>query len=149
MSFTVRPSCRDDVDAIEQRLRDADRAEAEALGMVAHQALLMSFAASDKVFTVCLPDGIPAAMFGVGPADTDKMVGGVWMMATPEIRRYRIQFLRGCKVWLEKFHQTYPILWNYVDARNDLHIQWLKWLGCVFVNKRLINDLTFYEFIHI
>ena len=44
------------------------------------------------------------------------------------------------------------MIWNYVDARNVVHIKWLKWLGFTIINKHNqfgIGRIPFYEFVKI
>ena len=33
--------------------------------------------------------------------------------------------------------------------KNKASIRWLKWMGVKFINKKIINKETFYEFIYV
>ena len=62
------------------------------------------------------------------------------------------RFLRHSHKVCELLNQSFPIMYNYVDARNDLHIKWLKWMKFTFINK--VNEFgyekrPFYEFVKI
>lgn len=76
-------------------------------------------------------DGSVAGMFGVAPVD--EKAGSVWLVSTYAVERYPLRFLRRCKRFLPKLHAYRPLLFNYVDARNTVHLTWLKWLGFSFV----------------
>ena len=56
-------------------------------------------------------------------------VGVPWLLGTPSLRSVRIGFLKESKFWVRQMHKFHPVLWNVVDARNDLHLTWLKWVG--------------------
>ena len=43
----------------------------------------------------------------------------------------------------------YPILWNFIDSRNEIHLRWIKWCGFKIINERYIDNVKFYEFIRI
>ena len=72
-------------------------------------------------------------------------------MATNDLQKIQIAFLKECRKVIKVFNKKYRILWNYVDCRNQLHIRWLKWCGFRFINKtnRGILNKPFYEFIKI
>jgi hypothetical protein len=78
--------------------------------------------------------------------------GSIWLLATDDIEKYQITFLRHSKKVLKELQQDYLALHNYVDARNSLHIKWLKWMGFTFINKldRFgVEQRPFYEFVRI
>lgn len=69
-------------------------------------------------------------MCGVAP-DVVKGWGRVWLMATPRIeeKRNAIPFLRNSHPYVNHLQALYPVLHNIIDARNELHLKWLKWCG--------------------
>lgn len=103
-------------------MRPADRAEAIALGVDPETALRGSIELSEAVYTIRQGDDA-LGMFGAGSN------GAVWMIGTPGIERIRFRFLRGCSPWVNALHAVSPILWNWADSRNTLHLRWLRWLG--------------------
>lgn len=123
----VRVARLQDVEYLASRLRPADVAEVQAMGLDPLQSLTIGFATSSQVYTVALKDGTPIAMFGV--VDTGKETGSCWMLGTPEIESHKIEFLRKCRPWVDVLHLQFPLLWNWVDARNTLHLAWLRWIG--------------------
>ena len=87
-----------------------------------------------------MPNGKTAGMAGVGDGGT------IWMLCTPAIHEYPITFARESKRFIES--RTEPLLWNVVDARNEVHLKLLKFLGFKFLRKIPFgpNQLSFIEF---
>jgi hypothetical protein len=74
------------------------------------------------------------------------------MVATDELLEYQMKFLRRSRIYIELIQQEYPLLHNVVDARNELHIKWLKWMGFKFIQLHEeygVEKRPFYEFIRI
>ena len=114
-------------------LREADKKEIQAsLGWEPEKALTHSIAVSEPGDAVVTPDGDPMAVFGAAPYQ-DKF-GLIWFMSSDQIFKLnRRDFIKNSKFWVEKFFENYDILFNVIDARNDLHIRWLKWIGFEFI----------------
>lgn len=103
-------------------MRPADRAEVAALGTDPETALRGSLALSEAAFTIREGDDA-IGMFGVAAN------GAVWMLGTGGIERVKFRFLRKCSPWVNALHAVSPMLWNWADSRNALHLRWLRWLG--------------------
>ena len=148
--YEIRSSVKSDIDWLAPRLRKADKAEIKAFaGVSPKDALTVSFVASTCRYTAEW-EGEPIIMFGAGPVEEG--VGAVWLLGTDMIKKVRVPFLRESKRCLEALHDEYPLLFNYVDARNTLHIRWLKWLGFTFINRHPefgVARIPFYEFVRI
>ena len=146
----VRPARLEDVEWIAPRLRDADRDEVlAAVGIAPEEALVEGFERSTKTFAGFYEEE-PFIVFGVGTGQPD--VGWPWLLGTDKIREARMGFLRQSEYWLNELHEGHPLLFNYVDARNTLHIRWLKWMGFSFINLHQeygVGRLPFYEFVRI
>ena len=130
----TRPS---DIPYIAENLRAADLAEVKASSKFTPlEVLLYSFLAGKPCMTICKGDETPVAMWGVTPeSDT---VGRVWMLGTDELTKdksLRLRFLREAKLHLNEILKSYAVLWNYVDARNTVHLRWIRWMGFTFVAK--------------
>lgn len=127
MNEYVRPSTLDDVELLAQNLRPEDIAEiAAASGMSPYSALSHGLEKSRYCFTM-EAEGDLVGMFGVVPSELPG-VGVIWLLATPNIEKHALKFLRRSRAWADALNQEFPILWNVVDARNELHLKWLKWL---------------------
>jgi hypothetical protein len=122
----------EDARHIAANMRQADRQECEALTGAPPEIILPQAIGKPGVITWEV-DGVPVAMGGVDQSIPH--VGVVWMATTNDIIKHRRKFLRVCRPMLRRLHQNFPILTNLVDARNTLHIRWLKWLGFVFTQK--------------
>lgn len=147
----VRPASIQDARDLAPRLRVADVREIQAAtGETPEEALITGVNLGRPALSFVDPRGELAGMFGVTPLN-DPQVGAIWMLSSDAIERYPVHFLRRCKGWIDRFHETYPVLMNYVDARNVVHIKWLKWVGFQFL--RLIpygvQQLPFYEIVRV
>lgn len=85
----------------------------------------------DENSSVWIANGRYAALYGVNSISNE--VGIPWMVATDAIEQHPLFFLRNCRAVVNRWLQQWPILTNCVDARNDLHIKWLKWCGFQFI----------------
>jgi hypothetical protein len=116
--------------SIAPRLRTADRDEIHAVsGQDPEAALLNGIRMSAKAITLLIDDQ-PEAIFGV--VEKDKQTGIVWMLGTDELVREPKRFWIAGKSWLTTLHMTWPVLTNYIDARNEVHIRWLERMGAKF-----------------
>lgn len=141
-----RPSTMEDALHIATHMRQADRNECMALTGCSPSLILPTFVGKPGTVTWEV-DGEPVAMGGV--EKSIPKVGIVWMTSSDSILTHRTKFLKLCKPFLAHLHKDYPILTNFVDARNTLHIRWLKWLGFVFTQKIErwgAQSVPFYEF---
>ena len=135
MKWHTRPATEADLVAIAPRLRQADINECAAVCDLAPlDALRLGLPNSSAVVVDTLD--YPIAIFGVQPMPLPKM-GAVWMTSTEDIAQppYVGQFIRHSRTVLNTLHAQYPLLCNVVDARNTVHIRWLKWCGFIFLTK--------------
>lgn len=132
MKARVRPSDPGDADALAPQLRAADLAEMRA---VTHEppprVLADGIARSSPCYTVVGDSGAPLAIFGAIP--TREHAGFVWLAGCDELVANPYLFLRHSREWLERLHEHYPVLWSRVDARNIVHVRWLRWSGFRFL----------------
>lgn len=135
--------------AMAPNLRVEDRLEIDAaIGLEAIDGLLWACQASTECYTL-MRYGKPIAMFGSGPIEGHEGHGFVWMLGTEDIKRVALTFLRHSKRWVERLMMNYKTIGNCVDARNRLHIRWLKWIGFDFSREVVsygVRGLPFYEF---
>jgi len=132
----VRGCLDGDADYIASRLRTADRQEIAAnSGLPPRDAIQRCTDASVILCTVVGCSGRPCAVFGVVPCGP--ITGCIWLLGTDELVSppVRRQFIAEGRVWLDRLHDFRPLLFNFVDERNTLHIRWLKWVGCTFINR--------------
>jgi hypothetical protein len=151
---TVRPATVEDAQDLAPRLRQADVQECAAMsGNDPLQSLLTGVLEGTETLTIVGDDGEIIAMFGIHHLpEFGSDQACVWMMSSPSLIKIKSEFLRQTGDYLRFFHRQYALLWNLVDARNEVHIKWLKRVGFVFI-KRHDNfgpqQRTFFEFVRI
>lgn len=147
----VVPATEEHARVMAPNLREADKAEIAAMtGSYPLTALLRGLQ-GDVCIVALTPEGDPFLMAGVAPSRFPE-AGYVWMLGTDVIAtRFSLPFLRHGREYFDAFHDVYPLLHNYVDARNEVHIRWLKWLGCTFIQTRRmgVQGRPFHEFVRI
>lgn len=151
----IRPATIQDCFCIAAGMRDADCQEIAAVSARDPlDVLLEGLETSDLCLTLISPiSGLPFAMLGVTEITQHGIpTGAIWMLASNEIEKCSIAFLRRCHEPLNTLQKRWPVLWNCADARNTLHLKWLKWLGFNFVMSHPfygIEQREFIEFVRI
>ena len=134
----VRPARLDDAGALAPRLRAADMQEIQAVTrQTPLEVLLGGIAASNPCAAVVDGSDRPLAVFGVVPGE-DPGIGVVWLLGSDELVEQPVAFLRRSRAVIDGLLGRYHTLWNVVDARNEVHVRWLRWCG--FVIRRTIQD---------
>ena len=127
--YAIIPATRQHIDHIAPKMRKADAAEVWASSAVRPRlALLGSLLASRDANTGTV-DEEPICMFGIGVGTPFASAASPWLLGTDLIEQHAIAFLRLNKKYLQDAREKYPVLSNYVDARNLASIRWLSWLG--------------------
>jgi len=133
------------------RMRQEDVDEVKACsGLFPAEALLLGVEKSVECYTLWAGDQ-PLAMYGI-VEDQNPSIGCIWLLGSDLIYEHRVAFLRISRPWIERFQSQYPILYNYIDARNTVHIRWLQWLGFSFISEHPeygVEKRLFYQFIRI
>jgi len=144
----VRSAELADADALAPLLRPADRREIEAaLAMSPAVVLRHGVWASDPCYAIVEEEAV-LALFGVVPAARNPEAGSVWLLASEGFATHGLVIARWSKAWVAKLHERYRVLGNYVDARNEVHLRWLRWCGFTVVRRieRFgVMGLPFYE----
>ena len=129
----VRTARLEDVPSLAANLREADIAEIRASSGSKPEDALRVGVRRGVAKVACLPDGTPAAIFGVVPMPHQS--GAIWMVATNQFKSVQRQFLRECQGELEKIGADYRLLFNFTDARNHVHHRWIKWMGFTIIRR--------------
>lgn len=134
-SFEIVPAGRVYANQMAPRVREGDKIEVWASsGMNMLEALLSSIEVSDEdMCWAATLNGLPVAMFGANKLQDN--VGGIWMLCTPAIYTNKLDFMRKCKEYLEKMHERYEFLTNFIDERNLASMVWLPRLGFIPVQR--------------
>lgn len=149
-TFT-RPATLADAKRVAERLREADRQEVLAAGGVDPRIVLPSYVLEGReVYAAGLAeDGLAEILWGVDPIPYCDNAAVVWMLSTDRLYDYPVEFVVRAKEGFEQLHQRFELLTNFIDARNERHIKWLKWLGFKFlrrIERFGVQSLPFYEF---
>ena len=150
---TPKPHLRlaSEIDCIylSENLRKEDIQEIQAVtGLPPLLSLLTGLKMSSVPLVICNADCKPVAMLGVVP---NGLIGFIWMVGTDDFKKISLSFLRNSKDVCDVLKGKHQILHNYVDKRNKLHINWLKWMGFSIINEVNygIENRKFYEFVKI
>lgn len=142
----ARPATPKDCQELALTMREEDKREIWHFARFSPlDALLSGLLGSSKCWAVEW-DGRVIAMFGVCPQDD--LVGQPWMLASDELKEIAKPFVRECRTYVEEMFDGFQVLTNHAWSKNDIHIQWLKWLGFQFFEAKPMgfdNEL-FYEF---
>ena len=149
-----RPSVITDVGIVSDNMRIEDVEELRAQsGNTPKEGLFFCFFMSKPCMTIVSRHGNPIGMWGAVPMGNS--AGRIWMLgceAMLEDTSDKYTFLRESKKELAKLHDQYPLLANVVDARNAVHVRWLRWMGFTFIKKHPQwgpERRMFYEFVRI
>lgn len=131
----VRLATRQDASDLAPRLRREDQEEvSHGSGLEPDIALRYALAISNIAYAV-MWKGRVIALFGiVGELDwgDGPGKGSPWMLASDELKDIRKSFLRQCRGYVRDWLKVHGELEGYVWAENEVHIQWLRWLGFQF-----------------
>lgn len=120
------------------KLRDSDVLEIAATsGADPADVLELSVGVSDWWFALVDPEDGLVAVFGVAPSRLGGPLPGVgcpWMLASDAFYKHKHGVCRLARKLIKRMHSTYPILFQFVDARHVAAIEWVTWLGFTVVN---------------
>jgi hypothetical protein len=136
---------------VAQNLREADRREACRITNSDNAVRAVRDSVVNSRFTlVGLESGTtPVAIAGVSHSDDYPHAGIPWLVGTDRISEKPVQFLRKARSVLAQMFEIsgYEIFYNVVDAENDVHQQWLRWVGASFADDPIqINGYDFFQF---
>lgn len=129
---TVRTSRMDDCYQVAKYMRKADQEECWAAARLSPiEAMLSSYQKS----AICITgerSGFPILMCGLVPYNLCGDTASIWMLGTDGITGLGPTFVRRSFEFIKSMLNIYPYLDNYVDVRNKVSINWLKWCGAKF-----------------
>lgn len=134
MQVNVRIAKVDDVAAITPRLRQADTDELiaasgpDVAGQL-REAIVQSVGRLGRTAFVAEYDGEDIALFGFVPAGALSETAHPWLVGTEGLRRVPGMLKKLSQSYCAVVLGEYPLLVNYVDARNRASIAWLARVG--------------------
>ncbi len=136
----VRSVTQADIDYVAAHMRPEDVEEVRAAsGVTPLVALTLGVKSATVSFTLH-NEGDIVAIGGVTEDPADPLTGHVWLLATPHLEKWGMRFLRHGLTVTRALNNRWPILTNWVDCRNAIHIRWLRWLGCRFISRAEIGE---------
>lgn len=128
--YEMVPATLEHVLYLAPRLRKADVEEMWAAHHVEPEmGLIISLEVSRDTGYTGLVDGKPVCIYGVAAPSLLVDAGRPWMVGSDSIPKHSLRFLRESRKVVKAWREQHPRMFNYVDARHDEAIKWLKWLG--------------------
>lgn len=106
-----------------QEVREIDKEEVVAATGVSFEDFLIK----DLADTQALVDE-DGNVFAIGAIEDNS----VWLITTTRIETQRIKFLRFTRQLLKEALEEHGTLGNMVYLKNQVHVDWLTWLGCEY-----------------
>jgi len=126
---TVRASTPEDAVQVALNIRESDRDEIWASGKKLPIPCLLSAYNRSSMCQSIVVDGDVVCILGVAPVSFLDSVGSPWLIATDNVYKYPVSFLRICQKAVLAMQSSYSTLINYVDDRNKISMTWLSHLG--------------------
>lgn len=104
---------------------------------------------SDDPVAVKSPAGELIAVFGIAPATLLSDTAAPWLLGTHLMTPYAKRILFHARRYITFVRERYPRLENYVDARNEPSLRWLKSVGFTVDDQPVpygVARLPFYRF---
>lgn len=133
----VRPATPEDVEYVANNLRKEDREEVlAAVGIEPTVCLPQYLSEGREVYAagLCM-DNRAEILYGFDPIFGVDRAAVIWLLSTPRIFDYPVEFVIQTNRLFEEAHQRFDLLTNFIDARNERHIRWLKKLGFVMLRR--------------
>lgn len=124
MAYLIRKALEGDYDYLTDNMRAIDRKElfiAHGYGTKRAMDDLRKYPAN-----CCVIDGEPAILFGCAEYED---YGVPWMLATEDIRKVPITFVRQSIDIIRSWLDIYGYLTNFVYSENAVSLRWLYALG--------------------
>lgn len=148
MRVQIRPAAASDIESMKGRFRRADIDELWAAAHKTPEECLEEGMVSSPLCWTGTVEGLPVAMFGASPACLIGGIGVPWMVGTNELASCARPMIEMARPVVDRMLMTFGHLVNYVDARNDKAIRWLKHLGFEFKGAEPygLENLPFFRF---
>ncbi len=143
------PATLEHVAQLAPRLRDADRRELiSSTGQDPQLVLSAALGVSDNAWAALDQEDNVVFLYGVAPGGAGE--GFPWMVAADAVLIHARFIARHTRTFVDGMNAHYPLLRNFADCRNTLHLRWLRWAGFTFtrITTEFSKDGTpFVEFI--
>jgi hypothetical protein len=125
----IVPATQAHIEMMVPIIRKADVEELWATGLYAPRAAMECGLLNSEECFVGFADDNPVCIYGVVPESMLGNVGVPWMVSTHYMDIHAGTFLRQSRTQVMETLGKFNKLLNFVDARNQRSIRWLKWCG--------------------
>lgn len=123
----IRPYREEDLDAV--TFRPEEEIECVLAGHGDGKGFIRYCAEREVVYVALDPQGLPFLFFG-RLKDEDGVGAFVWMQGDNErMFRNRVALIRGLGTVLDKWHETTPLLYTYMNPESRAHLRLLLRFG--------------------
>ena len=140
-----------DMEDVVSRLRPVDVEECIAMqGFTPYEFFQIFGYDPDNTYVIYNAEGVNVAVAGIVPQGAN--YAQIWMVATPDLEKHGIEFLKHTRRFIDEISEGYDLLFNWVMASNEVHIKWLKWCGFTFIRKHEAfgaGGVPFYSFVKV
>jgi hypothetical protein len=146
--FCFRRATPEHIDSLISRLREPDRREAEAAGVIDLRARLLWTLEQpgDARALIDLKSGRTLAVLGAQEAWYG---ASPWMLCTDDIARAKRFSLKHVPRWVRLWAKKWGQLHNAVDKRNVMHQKFIERCGFSWAGEASINDHPFRVFSYV
>jgi len=136
-----------DIVDLTANLRKEDRLEVQTVtgNKNIYNKLKDSILSSTYAKTFLVNDKV-AGIYGVSKSPYNNYVGYPYLLCTNELYKIKKTFIKNCINRVEEMQFKFPVLFNYIDSRNKLHINWIKYCGFKIIHDKYFNNVKFYGF---
>lgn len=134
MTKRWRVATKDDLNYVVPRLRRQDVEECRAMFGIDPASFFAAAGLNDDTYCIVSSQGTAFGLAGVAKSRASPSVAQIWMVATPKLEDHQMEFLKYSKKFIDEVTAPYDLVYNYVDARNEVHLKWLQWCGFTFIN---------------
>lgn len=143
-----RPATKTDVLRVGDLLRPEDWREVRAQAGVERvpDYLQAAWQSVPQMYVADSPDsGWPMCLIGVREEAHPLLGPGarVFLLGTEEIENYPVGIYRESVEWRDRWLDRWPVLWNTVDMRNEMHVRWIQAAGFTLGGVWYINGHRF------
>ena len=139
MKIQEKATTQADINDLVKNLRKADYEEVKAIsGEESIKKSILEYSVS--IFA----DDILCGVYGVVKAEG---FGSPYLLCTDQIGKIAKTFLKESKARVKAMEDKFPILFNYIDSRNSLHLKFIKMCGFKIITDKMLNGVLFHGFI--
>lgn len=124
----ITPVVAADLTELMDNIRKQDLDEIRATGVPLASGLSYTVVTADEALAGRV-NGELVSLFGVGQLSVLNDTGVPWLLGTNAVQRYGRVVAVESRRYVRLWQTRYPIMRNYVDARNSVALRWLRWLG--------------------